>query len=71
MTPGLVAALAFLELNGFSIEDPSQRLYDAMIGLATRTGYSVRASREDATLARLEKSLTPSAAPLPVQPLAA
>jgi acetyltransferase len=43
----------------------------AMIGLAARTGYAVRANREDAALARLEKSLTPSAAPLPVQPLAA
>jgi acetyltransferase len=43
----------------------------AMIGLAGRAGYAVRASREDASLARLEKSLTPSAAPLPVQPLAA
>jgi acetyltransferase len=43
----------------------------AMIGLATRTGYAVRANREDAALARLEKSLTPSAAPLAVQPLAA
>ena len=43
----------------------------AMIGLAARTGYAVRANREDSALARLEKSLTPSAAPLPVQPLAA
>ena len=43
----------------------------AMIGLAARTGYAVRASREDDTLARLEKSLSPSAPPLPVQPLAA
>jgi acetyltransferase len=43
----------------------------AMIGLAAHTGYAVRASREDARLARLEKNLTPSAAPLPVQPLAA
>ena len=43
----------------------------AMIGLAARTGYAVRANREDAALARLEKSLTPSAAPLAVQPLAA
>ena len=43
----------------------------AMIGFAARTGYAVRASREDATLVRLEKSLTPPAAPLPVQPLAA
>jgi acetyltransferase len=43
----------------------------AMIGLAARTGYAVRANREDATLARLEKNLTPSAAPPPGQPLAA
>ena len=43
----------------------------AMIGLAARTGYAVRANREDAALARLEKSLSPSAAPLAVQPLAA
>jgi acetyltransferase len=42
----------------------------AMIGLAGGAGYAIRASREDASLARLEKSLTPSAAPLPVQPLA-
>jgi acetyltransferase len=39
----------------------------AMIGFATRTGYAVRSNRKDATLARLEKSLTPSAAPLPVR----
>ena len=43
----------------------------AMIGLATRTGYAVRASREDATLARLEKSLSSSAPPLPIRQLAA
>jgi acetyltransferase len=43
----------------------------AMIGLATRTGYAVRASREDATLARLEKSLSPSGPPLPIRQLAA
>jgi len=43
----------------------------AMIGLAARAGYAVRASREDAALARLEKSLTPSAAPLSVRQLAA
>jgi acetyltransferase len=43
----------------------------AMIGLAARAGYAVRASREDAALARLEKSLTPSAAPLSGRPLAA
>jgi acetyltransferase len=43
----------------------------AMIGLAGRAGYAVKASREDASLARLEKSLPPSVAPLPVPPLAA
>jgi GNAT superfamily N-acetyltransferase len=43
----------------------------AMIGLAARAGYAVRASREDATLARLEKRLTASAVPLPAQPLVA
>ncbi len=32
----------------------------AMIGLALRTGYKVRASREDPALARLEKWLAPS-----------
>jgi acetyltransferase len=47
------------------------RANTAMIGLAARAGYAVRANREDATLARLEKSLSPSAAPLPVRPLAA
>ena len=43
----------------------------AMIRLAARTGYAVKANREDAALARLEESLTPSAASLPVRPLAA
>jgi acetyltransferase len=43
----------------------------AMIGLSCCTGYAVMAGREDFTLARLEKTLTPSAALLPVQPLAA
>jgi GNAT superfamily N-acetyltransferase len=43
----------------------------AMIGFAARAGYAVRASREDATLARLEKSLTSPAARLPAGPLAA
>ena len=43
----------------------------AMIGLAARTGYAVRANRDDATLARLEKSLSPSAPPLSIlQPAA-
>jgi death-on-curing protein len=32
---GLNAALVFLELNGWSVEDPQEELYDAMIGLAT------------------------------------
>ena len=43
----------------------------AMIGLAMRAGYAVTASCEDATLARLEKSLSPSAPPLSVRRLAA
>ena len=43
----------------------------AMIGLAMRAGYVVTTSREDATLARLEKSLIPSAPPLSVRQLAA
>lgn len=34
---GLNAALVFLELNGWSAEDPEEELYDAMIGLATGT----------------------------------
>jgi death-on-curing protein len=33
---GLAAALAFLHLNGRLITDPSRRLYDAMIWLATK-----------------------------------
>jgi acetyltransferase len=37
----------------------------AMIGLAAQAGYAVRASREDAMLARLEKRLAPPAATLP------
>ena len=36
----------------------------AMMGLARRAGYAVTASREDPTLARVEKSLTPSGVPL-------
>jgi acetyltransferase len=43
----------------------------AVIGLAARTGYAVRQSCADASLARLEKDLTFLAAPPPVQPLAA
>ena len=34
---GLNAALVFLELNGWSVEDPEEELYDAMIGLAAGT----------------------------------
>jgi death-on-curing protein len=33
---GLVAALVFLDLNGITITDPDQRLYDAMISIAER-----------------------------------
>ena len=43
----------------------------AMIGLARRAGYAVRASPEDAALARLEKNLAPAEVPQPVQALAA
>jgi death on curing protein len=31
---GLAASLVFLDLNGVQVEDPYQRLYDAMIALA-------------------------------------
>jgi hypothetical protein len=34
------------------------------MGLARRAGYAVTASREEPTLARLEKRLTPSGVPL-------
>lgn len=34
---GLNAGLVFLELNGWSVEDPDGELYDAVIGLATGT----------------------------------
>jgi acetyltransferase len=43
----------------------------AMIGLAARAGYTVRGSRKDPTLARLEKSLSPVAPPLSVRQMAA
>jgi GNAT superfamily N-acetyltransferase len=43
----------------------------AMIGLAARAGYTVKASREDAKLARLEKSLAPTALPQPIGALRA
>jgi death-on-curing protein len=33
---GLVAALVFLDLNGVTILDPQERLYDAMIAIAER-----------------------------------
>jgi acetyltransferase len=42
-----------------------------MIRLAARAGYVVRASSDDASLARLEKSLSPVGAPEPAQPVAA
>jgi acetyltransferase len=44
---------------------------DAMMALARRAGFAVKASPDDPSLARLEKHLDPSAAPLPAQPLAA
>lgn len=34
---GLNAALVFLELNGWSIDDPEVELYEGVIGLATGT----------------------------------
>jgi GNAT superfamily N-acetyltransferase len=43
----------------------------AMMGLARRAGYAVTASRDDPTLARLEKILRPGGAPLALGPLAA
>lgn len=33
---GLVAALVFLDLNGITVLDPQERLYDAMIAIAER-----------------------------------
>jgi death on curing protein len=33
---GLVAALAFLKLNGYTVPDPGERLYDAMLAVAER-----------------------------------
>jgi acetyltransferase len=43
----------------------------AMLRLARRAGFGVTASREDATLARLEKNLAPAEALRPAQTLAA
>jgi acetyltransferase len=43
----------------------------AMLGLAARSGYAVKANRDDARLVRLEKKLSASIAPLTVDPLAA
>jgi death on curing protein len=33
---GLNAALVFLELNGWSVDDPVGELYETIVGLATR-----------------------------------
>lgn len=33
---GLVAALVFLDLNGITVLDPEEKLYDAMISIAER-----------------------------------
>ena len=33
---GLVAALVFLDLNGITVLDPQEKLYDAMIAIAER-----------------------------------
>ncbi len=48
-------------------------LYDnkAMLGLAARSGYGLKANREDVRLVRLEKKLSVSTASLAVHPLAA
>jgi len=43
----------------------------AMVRFARRAGYAVSASRDDPTLARLEKSLAPGTLVRPAQPLAA
>jgi len=43
----------------------------AMMALARRAGFAVKASPDDPTLARLEKHLNPSAEALPARPLAA
>ncbi|MGA9521179.1 MAG: type II toxin-antitoxin system death-on-curing family toxin [Myxococcaceae bacterium] len=50
---GLGAALAFIWLNGIDIEDPEQRLYDAMIALAERR-------MDKAGLAKLFRTLSGS-----------
>ena len=34
---GLNACLVFLDINGWLVSDPDMRLYDAMIGMATRS----------------------------------
>ena len=34
---GLNAALVFLDVNGWVVQDPDMRLYDAMIALSSRT----------------------------------
>ncbi|HYG11426.1 MAG TPA: type II toxin-antitoxin system death-on-curing family toxin [Pyrinomonadaceae bacterium] len=33
---GLVAALVFLDLNGITVLDPQEKLYDGIIGIAER-----------------------------------
>jgi len=43
----------------------------AMLGLARRSGFAVRASSQDRTLAKLEKRLAPSQTPQPIQARAA
>jgi GNAT superfamily N-acetyltransferase len=40
---------------------------EAMMGLARRTGYTVKSSREDPTLARLEKNLAPTSTLRPLE----
>ena len=40
---------------------------EAMMGLARRTGYTVKSSRDDPTLARLEKNLAPASTMRPAE----
>jgi death-on-curing protein len=52
----LGAALVFLKLNGIEIDDPEERLYDAMIALATH-------ALDKAGLAILLRELSPPTSP--------
>lgn len=33
---GLAAALVFLDMNGYSVSDPDEKLYDALIAIANK-----------------------------------